>query len=489
MHPGSKYTAELSPTTSCVWAQKTLLLLLLLAGAVFSAHAQSLGDLARQARAEKQDQPRAQSSQAQQLVNQLVEDQDDTGNAPAGFKTYNAGDYRLWVPAPFTVDGHDAAGVVLANATQGRARSLVLAGNPVVLSAASDDDAFRQMASQFAHVYAQSATCTQTSLANRKAYQCGLAGAKLLGHSVSGKAVFVRGSHSVVPVFCVAFTDSRARDVLNDPHSSSSMKRWAQESLAHEDEEVRNAWWSCESVLQSIHLKEDGEASAAKAGKAGSAPANPASEEGSSGDAPAAVDSGDDASLADVAKRLHGAPASAAQADQAPDNGSDPNTPPDGFKAHWFTYCKSHSQECWDALVFVPADAKLVSSSCKQYIFETKIDGQPFLLLAGQSGTGGCDDHAAKEPDPVHWHQLVDPENLRAPGTASIISSLQATIEGYPAVITTLRFKSGVSDWMGKRADVESNGIPLVVGCMAPRDHFPNGEELCSGLIDSMRLP
>jgi hypothetical protein len=198
MHPGSKYTAELSPTTSCVWAQKTLLLLLLLAGAVFSAHAQSLGDLARQARAEKQDQPRAQSSQAQQLVNQLVEDQDDTGNAPAGFKTYNAGDYRLWVPAPFTVDGHDAAGVVLANATQGRARSLVLAGNPVVLSAASDDDAFRQMASQFAHVYAQSATCTQTSLANRKAYQCGLAGAKLLGHSVSGKAVFVRGSHSVV---------------------------------------------------------------------------------------------------------------------------------------------------------------------------------------------------------------------------------------------------------------------------------------------------
>jgi len=122
-------------------------------------------------------------------------------------------------------------------------------------------------------------------------------------------------------------------------------------------------------------------------------------------------------------------------------------------------------------------------------VFETKVDGQRFLLLAGQSGAGGCDERPANDPDPVRWHQLVDPENLRAPGTASTISSLQATLAEYPAVITTLRFRKGTSDWMAKRADVDINGIPLVVGCMAPRDHFPNGEELCSALLDSLRLP
>src|SRR5271169_5078844 len=96
------------------------------------AHQGSLADAARQARAQKQDQPLAEDSQAQQLVNQLVEE-DDSGNAPGGFKTYNASDYRLWVPAPFTIEGHDAGGIVLANSAQGRARSLVLLGNPVVL--------------------------------------------------------------------------------------------------------------------------------------------------------------------------------------------------------------------------------------------------------------------------------------------------------------------------------------------------------------------
>jgi hypothetical protein len=478
--------------TTYAFGMRTTLSACLIWLAIYPAQAQqgSLADAARQARAQKQDQPRAEESQAQQVVNQLVEGQDDTGNAPGGFKTYNAGDYKLWVPAPFTVEGHDAAGIVLANSAEGRARALVLVGNPVVLSTASDDEAFRDMASKFARIYAQSATCTQASVENRKAYQCGLAGAKLLGHSVSGNAVFVRGQSNIVPVFCVAFTDSRARDVLNDPYSSSSMKQWARDVLAHEDEGVRSTWHACESVLKSIHLKEEGETSTAKTGKAGRTPSKAASGDQAQGD-PGNDD--DAAPLADVARRLHGDPVPVAQEQIPQDNNTDPDAPPEGFKVHYFTYCKGKSQECWDAQVFVPWDAKLLSSSCTQYVYETKVSGQPFLLLVGQDGSAGCEEHQTSGPDPVRWHQLVDPENLRAPGSASIISSLEGTLAGYPGLITTLRFrkttKDGTTDWMAKRGDLEIDGVKLVVGCMGPREHFEKGDELCSTLLDSFRLP
>jgi len=482
---------ENSRTTYAFGMRTMLSACLIWLAAISPAHAQqgSLADAARQARAQKQDQPRAEDSQAQQVVNQLVEE-DDSGNAPGGFKTYNAGDYRLWVPAPFTVDGHDSGGIVLANSAQGRAHALVLVGNPLVLSPASGDDAFRDAASQFAHTYAQSATCTQTSIDSRKAYQCGLAGAKLLGHSVSGNAVFVRGADHIVPVFCVAYTDSRARDVVNDPHANSSMKQWARDVLAHEDEQVRSTWHACESVLQSIHLKNDGEASTAKAGKAGRTTSKAASEDQAQGD----PGNDDEAPpLADVARRLHGDPVPVAQEQLPEDNNADPDAPPEGFKVHYFNYCKGKSEECWDAQVFVPWDAKLLSSSCKQYVYETKVSGQPFLLLVGQDGSAGCEEHQASAPDPVRWHQLVDPENLRAPGSASVISSLEGMLAGYPGLITTLRFrkttKDGSTDWMAKRGDLEIDGVKLVVGCMGPREHFEKGAELCSTLLDSFRLP
>jgi hypothetical protein len=487
----TKNTQTIGSTPFRVTLCASLILLAAISPAA-ALQSSSLADAARQARAQKQDQPRAEDSQAQQVVNQLVEDQDDTGNAPGGFKTYNAGDYKLWVPAPFTVEGHDASGIVLANSAQGRARALVLVGNPLVLSTASGDEAFRDMASKFAHIYAQTATCTQASVEKRKAYQCGLAGATLLGHSVSGNAVFVRGQSNIVPVFCVAFTESRARDVLNDPQSNWSMKKWAREELAREDQQVRDTWHACESVLQSIRLKEkeEGEASTAKAGKAGRTAAKPASEDQAQGD----PGNGDEAApLADVARRLHGDPVPVAQEQPPQDNNADPDAPPEGFKVHYFTYCKSNSKDCWDAQVFVPWDAKLLSSSCKQYVYETKVSGQPFLLLVGQDGSAGCEEHQTSGPDPVRWHQLVDPENLRAPGSASIISSLEGTLAGYPALITTLRFrkttKDGSTDWMAKRGDLEIDGIKLVVGCMGPREHFEKGDELCSTLLDSFRLP
>ena len=113
---------------------------------------------------------------------------------------------------------------------------LVLIGNTLVLHSIAGDEALRDASTQFARGYAQDAICTKVAIANHEAYQCSLAGANLLGRSVSGNAVFLRASANVFPVFCVATTDSAARDVLNNPHSTYSEKLYAPRVLAQENE-------------------------------------------------------------------------------------------------------------------------------------------------------------------------------------------------------------------------------------------------------------
>ena len=110
------------------------------------------------------------------------------------------------------------------------------------------------------------------------------------------------------------------------------------------------------------------------------------------------------------------------------------------------------------------------------------------MLMAGPAGND-CDGRGASGPSLVRWKQLADPESNRAPGTYSTISTQMTKLDGKPAIIITMGFRSGMDQWMGKRIEVESNGVPLVVGCLAPRDHFDDGDAVCSTLIGSLQLP
>jgi hypothetical protein len=427
----------------------------------FAAHAQqsgSLADAARQARAQKPAQPQGDVNRAQQVADELSEEQ-NSGDAPGGFKTYNVGDYKLWVPAPFTVEGHDDGGTVLSGPGVGSKRVVVLVGTPMVFAWGGSDTAFHDAAVQFAGLYLPSAKCTKTTLSEHAAYQCGLAGANLLGRHISGNAMFVQVGGNIYPIFCAAPTDSRARDILNDPHSSFRDKQYAREALEREDPDVRSVWQKCDTVFQSLRVSTSSAVKAAKSQPAASTPTVPAA-------------------LAQAATT----PAPQPVTVPAPTT-----TVPAGLKVHAFKYC-SGVRQCWDASVLVPIDAKLVSSSCQQYAFEVKVQGSPFLLMTGAAG-GSCDNGTTPPSDPVRWHQLVDPENKRAPGTFVTISSWQASLDGHPAIVTTIGFRKLMEDWMGRRAEVEANGVPLVVGCMAQREHFTDGEAVCSALIDSLRLP
>jgi len=216
----------------------------------------SLADVARQVRAQKQSQPQSDTNKAQQVVDELMDDQSDTG-APGGFKTYNQGDYKVWVPAPYHVEGQDDAGVVLSGPMVGSKRPIVLVGTPVVAHWGKDDDAFQDAVRHFARLYTPSANCTKTTVANHAAYQCGMAAATLLGGHVTGKAVFVRASGNMYPLFCLAPSDSRSRDLINSARADRRTKTWARESLDREEDDMKSLWQKCDTFFGSIHFKGD----------------------------------------------------------------------------------------------------------------------------------------------------------------------------------------------------------------------------------------
>jgi hypothetical protein len=460
-----------------------------LLSAGLSAQAQqggSLADAARQARAQKQAEPQS-DSQAQQFADELAEDQNDSG-APGGFKTFNTGDYKIWVPAPYHLDGHDSAGVVLSGPMVGSKRPILLLGTPVVARFENSEAAFQDAATQFSHLYAQSASCAKATVANHSAYQCGLAVATLLGQRVSGNAVFVRSLGKIYPVFCVAPSDSGSRDFMNGTNNAV-VKSWAVKGLQKDDDDFKGVLQRCETVFHSIRIPEGISAQKATAalnnsGIGGTTAGNPGQ-----APAPATGTAAGPASLADVARVVR-QPGSVQPA-QAPAASADPATQssvPPGFKVQPFNYCKSHN-ECWDASVLIPTEAQLVSSDCKQFVFETKVQGAPFLLLAGPAGGDTCTNPNKSDASQIRWNELASPESQRAPGTYHLISSQQTTLDGKPAILTQIGFRKGMDEWMGKRAEIESNGVPLVVGCLAPREHFADGDTVCSGWIGSLRLP
>jgi len=472
-----------------VWA--IVVCLLLLHSAVSqTSQSGSLADIARQVRAQK-GQSDTNSTQAQEVADELSEDQNDAG-APGGFKTYNAGDYKLWVPAPYRVDGHDDAGIVLSGPTVGVKHPVVLVGTPIATHWENNDAAFQDTATQFSRLYAQSANCEKATISDHAAYRCGLAAANLLGNQVSGTAVFVLGSGHIYPVFCVTPSDSRSRDILNDPHASYGVKEWSKKTLGREDADSRSVWQKCDTVFQSIHLTSDPspERSVQKARPAAAADSSgmpgPAAQSNPAPTEKSFAANGTGAANAGGTGSMAGArPAAAQAAAILSSSGAQARAVPAGYKVHPFHYC-SGPQQCWDASVLVPADAKLVSSDCKQYVFESKMQSTTLLLLAGLA-RGDCDGHGA--PDLVRWKQLTDAESNRAPGTYSTIGTQVTKLDGKAATITTIAFRNGLTTWMGKRAEVESNGVPLVVGCMAPRDHFEDVDAVCSALIGSLQLP
>jgi hypothetical protein len=464
----------------------------------------SLGDIARQSRNQKVNTPAA-PSKAQELVEQMQQEQEASEDAPTGFKTYNAGDYRLWVPFPFELRDRDAAGVVLASSLLGGTKSLVMVGNPIPFSSISyygsptplSDNDLRNFATQFSRRYSPNSGCGPGKIGPRIAYGCGVATSAPFGEAVSGHLELVRGSNSLYPVMCVVPTTNHGRDAINHPQPGYSNYRQNVKEMAREDQDARNSWQACDVVLQSIRLKEDIEPPSATAATSNkmAAPAKPAPTAAlpPSPNNAAVIssnvtsDSGGQPSLALIARRQREAAAQAPKAQLSIDNSGENGLAPPGFKRHSFSYCKNQGSDCRSASVVVPAEAHQLIADCGQP-FEMQVSGEPLFLMVSAGGFP-CAGRMGNDPSVVRWYQFADPQGDSNRGRAPSVGNLQMMLDGKPATITQVPFKNGARIWISKRADLESNGVPLIVGCIAPREHFADAEAICQTLIDSLRLP
>src|SRR5436305_2439312 len=133
----------------------------------------TLGDVARQTRAQVAAATENKSSKAQGLVDEMQREQERSDNTPTGFTNYDAGDYNLFVPFPFSLEGRENGGVVLLGSRLGVTNTEVMAGTPIPMPATlSDTDLFnlvRQLATQHGP-----ASCFSTRLGARQAFRFGL---------------------------------------------------------------------------------------------------------------------------------------------------------------------------------------------------------------------------------------------------------------------------------------------------------------------------
>jgi len=144
-----------------------------------------LGDVPRQTRPQGED-TSAKSNRAQQIVDEMQQEQEASENAPLGFTNYDAGEYRLFVPYPYTLEGRENGGAVLVGSRLGITNTEVLAGTPIQVPNYVTEqyrlNYIRQLASQYGATY-----CSQIQNAGRAAFRCGFQNTShLLGHQVRG---------------------------------------------------------------------------------------------------------------------------------------------------------------------------------------------------------------------------------------------------------------------------------------------------------------
>ncbi len=115
----------------------------------------SLGDIARQSRSQHTA-PDTKSNKAQDLVDEMQAEQEASDNAPLGYKNYDAGDYRLFVPFPYSLEGRDNGGAVLLGSKMGVTNSEVLAGAPLPLPSTLNDIGVANFMRRIAQQYSSS---------------------------------------------------------------------------------------------------------------------------------------------------------------------------------------------------------------------------------------------------------------------------------------------------------------------------------------------
>jgi hypothetical protein len=452
-----------------------------------------LGDLARQNRAQHAV-GEAASGKAQQIVDEMQQEQEASDNAPTGFKSYDAGEYRLFVPFPYSLEGRENGGAVLLGSQLGITNTEVLAGTPYPIPAGLSDSDLINYVRQLASFHGPGAYCSAIKMGSRKAFRCAWSGVpNLLGHQVLGSMVFVAASRGLIPVMCVSPDQLGSYAVRCPTYSqaeyrpcSGSYPSWEQvqkvnAANAVRDRDERTTWQMCEQVIYpSISLKEDivvhpvniAEAKAVK-------PAAPVLQDTS------VAYGAQTASVAELARAARSAPRVRPEATL--DSAEGTSVAPPGFQSFVVQFCQN-PQQCSEASVVIPEKAEVMSRVNGQHIFKAALDGESVFLYAGPADVN-APYRGLTDPDYIRIRDLANPKGWSRE-KIDAASTQELMIEGHYSVMTRFRYQRDQKRWwMGERVLVNVGASSFMLACTAPEEHFADAEALCTTLVRSLRLP
>jgi len=455
-----------------------------------------LGDVARQTRSQQAG-TQGQPSKAQQLVDEMQQAQEEAANAPTGFKSYDAGDYRLFVPFPYSLEGRENGGAVLLGSRLGVTNTEVMAGAPIALPAGItpgvlSDVELLNLVRQLAAVHGPTPYCSAIKFADHKAFRCSWSTSpRLLGHQVWGSVEFVVASNSIIPVMCVSPDDNLHRQCViydtwghnscSDEDQSLPDSQKTQAAIDRRYHEEMTAVQMCDQIIYpSIRLKEDVVVHPVTIaeGKASKMVTGAVSQDTS-------VASGEQSeSLAELARLKRQAPRRQAQAKLDNAEGS---LAPAGFQSVAIQYCLN-PQQCSEATVIIPEKAEVVSQVNGQRIFKSMLNGGVVMLFAGPEDVNSPY-RSMTDPDYIRMRDLAN-SNGWSREKADDVSTQELTIDGRHALMTRFRYQRDQKTWwIGERALIEMEGAQFMVGCTAAEQHFADAEALCTTLVNSLRLP
>jgi hypothetical protein len=454
----------------------------------------SLGDIARQTRAQHASVPEDKVSKAQDAVDN-VQQHETTTAAPTGFVNYNAGDYRLFVPFPFNLEGRENGGAVLLGSKVGVNNAEVLAGTPLPIPANLSDQDLSDTARQLARVYSPSASCSEIKLGSHKAFRCGLSRTSLLDREVTGSIEFVVATNSLIPVMCVSADDMRMCGThsalgrtCGNIHTRGEARKAKAAKLAQLQDQLASAQVCDQIIYPSIQFTEnqlkkdivvqpatipEGKAPRTEVAAATPEYGNPSPESAQS--AP---------SLAELARQTRRA--SRGQAQSMPDGAEGKNAAPAGFQTFVLQYCRNPEQ-CSDASVVIPEKSEVVSRTNGQHIFKAALDGEPVMLYAGPADVN-APYRSLTDADYTRMRDLANSNGWSREKPDSI-STQDLTVGGMAALMTRFRFQRDKKHWwIGERVLLGIQGAQFLLGCAAPEERFADAEALCTTLVNSLHF-
>ena len=459
------------------------------ASAQDAAPGPSLGDLARQSRAQH-DAADTQPNKAQQLVDEMQQAQEASEAAPTGFKNYDAGDYRLFVPFPYSLEGRDNGGAVLLGSQLGITNTEVMAGTPVPIRANLNENDLNSVVRQLASRYGQPGYCAPTQQGTHKAFRCSMSSARLLGREVWGTLEIVQTSNSLIPVMCVSPDDLRqclGYDRFGYHTCGNRYPSWdeiqrTQRAIATRYQDERTTVQMCENIIYpSIQLKEDvvvHPASIAEGKLTKTAAEVPQ-------DNSVSAYGAQTPSLADLARQSRQASRPKAQATL--DNAEGLSMAPPGFQSYSLQYCQN-PQHCLSASIVIPEKTEVVSRTNGQHIFKVFLNGDPVMLYAGPADVN-APYRSLTDADFIRMRDLAN-SNGWSREKADAVSTQELTIDSRSALLTRFRYQRDQKNWwIGERSLIQDRNGPFLLGCTAPEQRFADAEILCTTLMNSLRLP